>query len=70
MVKIAKEFQTKNLEARLIMQVHDELVVECPETENEIVKKILHETMEHIVEWDVPMAIEVGIGENWLEAKK
>ena len=69
MVKIADEFQTKKLEAQLIMQVHDELVVECPDTEAEIVKKILQETMEHIVNWDIPMSVEIGVGKNWLEAK-
>ena len=70
MVKIAKELKEKQLEACLIMQVHDELVVECPNTETEVVTKILHENMEHIVSWDIPMAIEVGVGKNWLEAKK
>lgn len=70
MVKIVTVFETKKLEAKLIMQVHDELVVECPDTEIEEVTKILHEIMEHIVEWDIPMAIEVGTGKNWLEAKK
>lgn len=70
MVKIVKEFKTKKLEAKLLMQVHDELVVECPDTETDVVTKILHEIMEHIVEWDIPMAIEVGIGKNWLKAKK
>jgi DNA polymerase-1 len=52
------------------MQIHDELVVECPDTETETVTKILHEIMEHIVSWDIPMAVEVGVGKNWLEAKK
>jgi DNA polymerase-1 len=70
MVKIVKEFKTKKLEAKLIMQIHDELVVECPDTETETVTKILHEIMEHIVSWDIPMAVEVGVGKNWLEAKK
>ena len=70
MVKIVKEFKTKKLEAKLIMQIHDELVVECPDTETETVTKILHEIMEHIVSWDIPMAVEAGVGKNWLEAKK
>jgi DNA polymerase-1 len=70
MVKISEELKTKNLQAQLIMQVHDELVIECPDTEAEIIKKILHEVMEHIVSWDIPMAVEVGVGKNWLEAKR
>jgi len=59
MVKIAKELKNKQLKAQLIMQVHDELVVECPDAETEEVTKILHANMEHIVSWDIPMAIEV-----------
>ena len=70
MVKISEELKTKNLQAQLIMQVHDELVIECPDTEAEIIKKILHDIMENIVSWDIPMAVEVGVGKNWLEAKK
>jgi len=70
MVKIAEEFKTKKLEAQLLMQVHDELVVECPDTETEVVTKILHEVMEHIVDWDIPMKVEVGVGKNWLEGKR
>ncbi len=70
MVAIAEEFKTKKLEARLLLQIHDELVVECPDTESEVVTKILHEKMEHIVSWDIPMLAEIGIGKNWLEAKK
>ena len=70
MVKIDKVFTEKKLEAKLIMQVHDELVVECPDSETDEVTKILHEIMEHIVEWDIPVTVEVGVGKNWLEAKK
>jgi DNA polymerase-1 len=70
MVKIIEKFKTKKLKAKLIMQVHDELVVECPDSETEEVKKMLHEIMEHIVDWDIPMSVEVGVGKNWLEAKK
>jgi DNA polymerase-1 len=70
MVKIVEEFKTKKLAAQLLMQVHDELVVECPDTETEEVTKILHEVMEHIVDWDIPMMVEVGVGKNWLDAKK
>jgi DNA polymerase I len=70
MVKIASELKKQKLAAQLLMQVHDELVVECPDTETETVTKILHEVMEHIVEWDITMAVEVGVGKNWLKAKK
>lgn len=70
MVGISQEFQKRKLDAQLIMQVHDELVVECPDTETAEVEKILHEVMEHIVEWDIPLTVDVWVGKNWLEAKK
>lgn len=59
MVGIESEFQKRNMKAALIMQVHDELVVECPDTETAEVEKILHEVMEHIVEWDIPLTVDV-----------
>ncbi len=70
MVKIADRIRRENLQVRLIMQVHDELVLECPDQEIGKVDAMLHEIMEHIVEWDIPMAVEVGSGKNWLDAKK
>jgi DNA polymerase I len=69
MVGIYQEFKKRKLDAQLIMQVHDELVVECPDTETAEVEKILHEVMEHIVEWDIPLTVDVWIGKDWLEAK-
>lgn len=59
MVGIEDEFRKRKLRAALIMQVHDELVVECPDTETAEVEKILHEVMEHIVEWDIPLTVDV-----------
>lgn len=70
MVRIEKELRTEKLEAKLLMQIHDELVIECPLDEAKQVETILHKEMEHIVNWDIPMAVEIGIGKNWLEAKK
>lgn len=59
MVGIESEFQKRNMQAALIMQVHDELVVECPDAETAEVEKILHEVMEHIVKWDIPLTVDV-----------
>lgn len=59
MVGIASEFNKRKLNAALIMQVHDELVVECPDSEASEVSGILHEVMEHIVEWDIPLTVDV-----------
>ena len=70
MVAIAREWREKKLSARLIMSVHDELVIECPSSEAEIVRDMMKSVMESRVNWDIPMTVEIGIGKNWREAKK
>ena len=52
-----------------MLQVHDELIVECPEEEAETVAKLLEEEMEHVVSLSVPLTAEAHWGKNWLEAK-
>ena len=56
-------------DAKLILQVHDELVVDCPKESVELVAKIVEETMENVIQLKVPLLAEVGVGKNWLEAK-
>jgi DNA polymerase-1 len=50
------------------MQVHDELVLEVPESELELVKQRLPELMQHVAKLDVPLLAEVGVGNNWESA--
>ena len=69
MVKVFHRLRKENLQARLIMQVHDELIVECPEDEAETVKKLLAEEMEGVYTLAVPLTAEAHSGKNWLEAK-
>jgi DNA polymerase-1 len=59
----------ERLEARLILQVHDELIIECPEKEVFIVKKMLAEEMEQAVHLRVPLKVNIGAGDNWYNAK-
>lgn len=54
-------------QARMVLTVHDELVVEAPEDEVEAVAKIMRHEMEHAVELSVPLVVDVGIGDNWAE---
>jgi DNA polymerase-1 len=56
-------------EAKLVLQVHDELIVECPEAQAEAVAKLLEEEMEQVVSLSVPLTAEAHWGSNWLEAK-
>ena len=69
MVRVFQRLKKEKLEARLIMQVHDELIVECPEDEAEPVKALLAEEMEGVYGLAVPLTAEAHSGKNWLEAK-
>lgn len=69
MVKVYSELKKRNLKSRLILQVHDELIVETEKTELEEVSKLLKECMENAVSLKVPMTVDVKCGETWYETK-
>ncbi len=69
MVRVHRRLKEEKLAARLIMQVHDELIVECPEEEQQQVKLLLEEEMERVMTLSVPLIAEAHSGKNWLEAK-
>ncbi|MCR4874650.1 MAG: DNA polymerase I [Clostridia bacterium] len=69
MIKVANELEKGNYKAKLIMQVHDELIIDCPLDEVEKIKPLLKNAMESVVKLEVPLIAEVGVGDNWLEAK-
>ncbi|MCF2665117.1 DNA polymerase I [Oscillibacter valericigenes] len=69
MVAVHKRLKAENLQARLVLQVHDELIVECPEAQAETAAKLLEEEMEQVVSLSVPLTAEAHWGSNWLEAK-
>jgi DNA polymerase-1 len=68
MIAVQGWLETSGLGTRMIMQVHDELVLEVPEAELELVKVKLPELMAGVAELKVPLLAEVGIGKNWDEA--
>ncbi|ROH97660.1 DNA polymerase I [Chryseobacterium daecheongense] len=68
MIKIDHELQSQNLETQMLLQVHDELVFESPIDEVETASKLIKTEMENAVETQVPLLVEVGVGNNWLEA--
>ena len=68
MVRVEERLKQGGYQARLILQVHDELVVECAEAEREAVAALLKETMEHVVTLKVPLVAEVSSGKNWESA--
>lgn len=65
MIAVQDWLQKENLESKLILQVHDELILEVPDKEVEVVKKRLPEIMSSVAELHVPLIAEVGVGENW-----
>jgi len=69
MVKVSERLKNAGLKSRLILQVHDELLIETHKDEISAVEKILKEEMENAVKMSVPMDVEVHSGNNWLEAK-
>ena len=69
MVRVEQRLQAEGLAAKLIMQVHDELIVECPEGERETVQRLLEEEMSGVVHLSVPLPAQAHSGKTWLEAK-
>ena len=69
MVRVDQALRRENLRSRLILQVHDELLLECPPEEAERAARLLKECMEQVIELAVPLLAEVHQGANWAEAK-
>jgi DNA polymerase-1 len=70
MIRIHRALAERKLESRLLLQVHDELVFEAPPDEVEIMRRLVCDYMEGVVELKVPLVVDIGIGENWLDAKR
>jgi DNA polymerase-1 len=68
MINIHREFCAQKLDARMTMQVHDELVFDVPHDEVETVKPIILQNMKNAIKTTVPIMVEIGTGLNWLEA--
>lgn len=69
MVSLYREMQERRLQSKLIMQVHDELVVEVENSEVELVAELVREKMEGVVALKVPLKVDLAVGPSWLEAK-
>jgi len=66
---VQDELEQRGLRSRILVQVHDELVLEVPEAEKAEVEQMLKDTMEHIVQLSVPLVVDIHSGTNWEEAK-
>jgi len=69
MVKIARALEAQAMRSAMLLQVHDELVFECPPEEVEAVSALARREMEGACELKVPMVVDVGVGDNWRDAK-
>ena len=69
MVRVDEALRREHLQSRLILQVHDELLLECPPEEADAAAKLLQEAMEQVITLKVPLVAEVHRGSNWFEAK-
>jgi DNA polymerase-1 len=69
MISTAKALADERLESAIVLQVHDELVVEAPASEVEAAREILRREMEQAAALSIPLVVDIGVGENWLDAK-
>ena len=69
MIEVNKKLEEEKLNAKLILQIHDELLIECKIEEKEEVKKILKESMENAVKLSIPLEVEVSEADNWYDVK-
>lgn len=69
MVRMDKALKERGLQANMLLQVHDELIFECPEDEIPVLEKLVPEIMEHAVSLAVPLKVDSNFGDSWYEAK-
>ena len=69
MVKAARRLEKEKLDARIILQVHDELIIEAAEKDVEAAKILLRQEMENAVQLKVPLSVDCGVGISWYDAK-
>lgn len=68
MINIYKRMKSEGMKSKMLIQVHDELNFDCLKSELDQMKVILREEMENAVQLSVPLTVDMGVGENWLEA--
>jgi len=69
MIRIHQRLREEGRSARLVLQVHDELLLEVPETETSAAKELVRREMCNAYPLDPPLAVDVGTGDDWNEAK-
>jgi len=70
MIDLAKAFESKKLNASIILQIHDELLIEFDKKDEETVEKVVKKSLENVVKWEIPFKITARIGKNWEKVTK
>lgn len=69
MVRVNRRLKEEHLQSKLVLQIHDELIIETKKEELEIVQKILVEEMMHAADLTVPLLVDANVGDSWYDAK-
>ena len=69
MINVYRILKDRKLKAKLVLQVHDELIVDCPVEEKELVIELLKEAMQNACKLNVPLKVDINLGKNWFETK-
>jgi DNA polymerase-1 len=69
MIRVHKSLQNKETSSKILLQVHDELILEVPESESEIISTLVREEMEKAVSLNVPLVVDIKTASNWMDAK-
>ena len=69
MIKVYREIKKRNLKAKIVLQVHDEMMIEAPKEEKEEIKEIMKQSMESAISLKVPLIAELSEATNWYDCK-
>ena len=69
MIKVYQEIQNRGLKSKIVLQVHDEMMIEAPIDEKEEIQKIMKESMESAIQLKVPLIAEISEANNWYDCK-
>jgi len=70
MINLEKKLSSQNLKTKILLQIHDELILSVPQEEVEIVSVIVKETLESVVDWQIPLTVKIKTGQNWHQVTK
>lgn len=70
MINLSQRFKNENLDAKIVLQIHDELLISVPENQKDTVEKIVKDVLENVVAWNVPLIVTTRFGTDWQEVTK